>query len=154
MVAALGGALDGVQGGQPVAQRLDLLVDRRLVDGRLAATDLQALVLAELGLRAHADLDREGQRLALAGQVADVEVGLADRGDAGPVDRVDVPAAQRAAQRLVEHRLAAELADHDGRRNLALAKAGNAQLAAELAGGLLDAALDFVGGHLGLHAHA
>ena len=37
------------------------------------------LYVAELRLRAHADLDREGQRLALAGQVAEVELRLADR---------------------------------------------------------------------------
>ena len=62
--------------------------------------------------------------------------------------------AERRAQRLVEDRLAAEAADHDGRRYLALAEAGDAQLAAELAGGLLHAALDLFGGDLGLHAHA
>ena len=54
------------------------------------------------------------------------------------------------AQRLVEHRLAAEAADHDGRRNLALAEAGHAHLAPELARGLLHAALDFLGRDLGL----
>ena len=63
---------------------------------RLAPADLESLVLAELGRRTHADLDRERQRLALGGQVADVEVGLADRRDPGLVDRVDVPAAERA----------------------------------------------------------
>ena len=70
------------------------------------------------------------------------------------VDRVDVPAAERAAQRLVEHRLAPEPADHHRRRDLALAEAVDPQLAAELAGGLLNAALDLVGRDLGVDAHA
>ena len=53
-----------------------------------------------------------------------------------------------------KHRLAAEAADDDRRRHLALAEAGDAHLAAELAGGLLDSALDLIGGDLGVHAHA
>ena len=70
------------------------------------------------------------------------------------VDRVRVPAPERAPQRLVEDRLAAEPADHDRRRHLALAEAGHAHLAAELARGLLDAALDLLGRDLRLDAHA
>ncbi len=62
--------------------------------------------------------------------------------------------AERVAQRLVEDRLAAQLPDDDRRRHLALAKARDAQLAAELASGLQEAALNLLGGHLGLHAHA
>ena len=60
---------------------LDLGLDRLVADARLAAADLEALVVAELGLGADADLDREAQRLALAGQLGQVEVGLADRDD-------------------------------------------------------------------------
>ena len=120
----------------------------------LALADLDALVLAERRRRAHADLDGEGQRLALAGEVADVELGVADGMDAGGVDRVEVPAAHRAAHGLVEHALAPDALDHDRRRHLALAKAGHAQVLAELARGGLHAPLDLLGGDLGLHAHA
>ena len=66
VVAELGGALDGLERGQAVAQALDLGVDRLLVGGGLAALDLDALVGAELGDGAHADLDREGERRAVA----------------------------------------------------------------------------------------
>ena len=144
VVAALGGALDGLQRGHALAQPLELGVDRAVLDHRLPAADLEALVLAELGLGPHADLDRELQRLALGGKLADVELRLADRRDPGAVDRLDVPGAERAAHDLVEHRLASEAADHDGRRDLALAEARDPQLAAEAACGLLDAALDLV----------
>ena len=61
--------------------------------------------------------------------------------------------AERAAHCLVEHRLAPEASDHDRRRDLPLAEAGDPHRAPELPGGLVDPALDFVGRHLGLHAH-
>ena len=95
--------------------------------------DLEPLVLAELGLGADADLDREAQRLALAGELVEVEVGLADRDDLGGVDGGGVPAGDRLADRLVEHGLAPDALDDHGRRDLALAEAGDAQVAAERA---------------------
>ena len=76
-----------------------------------------------------------------AGQVAEVDVGVADGVDAGVVDRVDVPAAERAADGLVEDGLAADALDDDRRRDLALAEAGHAQVAPEPARGRLDRAL-------------
>src|ERR671915_213358 len=60
----------------------------------------EPLVLARGGGRAHADLDAEVERLALAGQLAHVELGLADGNDRGVVDRGGVPGADRVAHRL------------------------------------------------------
>ena len=91
-VAVLRGALDDVQVGEALAQLLDLVVDGLGVDGRLAAADLDAAVRAELGRRAHADLEGERQRLALVGHVAEVDLRIADGRDAGVVDRLHVPA--------------------------------------------------------------
>ena len=59
---------------------------------------------------------------------------------------------KRAPQRLVEHRLAAELAHHDLRRHLALAEAGHLHLARELLGGRRELLLD--GGRLDLDVDA
>ena len=153
-VAGGGGALDGLELGHAVAQLLDLLLDRLVGDLGIAAADLEPLVLAELGLRADADLDREAQRLALARELAEIEVGLADRDDLGGVDGGRVPAGDRLADRLVEHGLAPDALDDHGRRDLALAEAGDAQVAAERLRGLGDALLDLGGGHLGLDADA
>ena len=137
-----------------LAQAVELRADRLVGDVRLAAADLEPLVVAELGLRAHADLDRELQRLALAGQVAEVELRLAHRHHARGVDRRRVPGGDRVAHRLVEHGVAAHpLDDHRGRR-LAGPEARDPQPAAEPLGRLGDPALDLVGGHLRLHAHA
>ena len=88
------------------------------------------------------------------GQLAEVEVGLADGDDAGVVDRGAVPAAERLADRLVEHRLAADALDDDRRRRLAGAEAGHAHVAREQLGGLRHAALDLRGADLRLHAYA
>ena len=147
-------ALDGLECGEAVAQRLEFPVDRRVVDMRLAASDLETLVGTERGDGAHSDLDRERQRLALGGQIADVELGLADGHDPGAVDCVDVPAAERAAKRFVEHRLAAEAADHHRWRDLPLAESRDSHLPPELARCLLEAALNLLRGHLRVDADA
>ena len=153
-VAVGGGPLDGVEPGRALAQAVDLLAHRLVGDDGLAAADLEALVVAERGRRPHADLDREGQRLPLGGQVAHVELRLADRHDGRGVDRRRVPAADRVAHRLVEHGLAAHPLDDHRRRRLAGAEAGNPDALPEPLGGLGDPALDLFGRHLGLHAHA
>ena len=153
-VAVLGGALDGVQVRRALAQARDLVVDLLLGDGRLAQPDLDAAVGAERRGRAHADLEGERQRLALAGQVAEVDLGVADRGDARVVDRVHVPAGEPAADGLVEDRLAPEALDDDRRRDLALAKARELHLAPELARLHLERALHLLGSDLGFDAHA
>jgi len=92
--------------------------------------------------------------LTLTGKVSDIEIGLADRNDPRPVDRVHVPAPERAPKRLVEHRLAPEATDHDRRWDLALAKAGYPHLATQRFCRLLEAALDLLGGHLRVDAYA
>ncbi len=125
MIARFGGALDGVESRESLSQTLDLSIDRLLVGGGLAPSHLEALVGAQLGAWTYADLDRERQRSALHGEVADVDVRLADRGDPRRVNRVDVPTAERAAQRLVEDVFAPQPPDHHRGRHLALAKPWN-----------------------------
>ena len=51
-----------------------------------------------------------------------------------------VPLGQRVAQRLLDHRLAADALDHELRRHLALAEAGQLHLAGELLRGAVDLA--------------
>ena len=153
-VAGARRALDRVQPRRALAQAVELGADRLVRDVHLALADLEALVVAELGLRPHADLDREAQRLAGGGQVGEVELRLADGRDPRAVDGGRVPGADRLAHRLVEHRVAAHPLDDHRRGRLAGAEAGHAQPATEPAGGLRDAPLDLVGGYLGLHAHA
>ena len=124
------------------------------VDLRLAAGDLEAPVVAELGLGQHADLDRELERLALRRQLAEIELRVADGHDPGGLDRVGVPARERVAHGLLEHRLAPDALDHQRRGHLAAAEARELQLAPELARLALEAPLELAGGHLHLQAHA
>jgi hypothetical protein len=70
------------------------------------------------------------------------------------VDRLLVPARQPAADGLVHDGLAAHLSQHHLGRHLALAEAGHAQLPPQLRGGAPQLALERLGGHLHLHAHA
>ena len=122
-VAALRLAVHGLELGRALAQAVDLVVDGAVGHRRVALGHLEVLVVAERRLRPHADLDRELQRLALGGQLAQIHLGIADRDDARVVDRGPIPAAERFAHRLVEHRLAADALDHDRRRRLAGAEA-------------------------------
>ena len=152
---ALGGrALDGLEPAGALAQPLDLGLDLPRRRRRARACRPPAPCTRRAWPRAHADLDRERQRLALAGQLAHVELGLADRDDRGGVDRGRVPGADRVAHGLVEHGLAADALDHDRRGRLAGAEAGDAHVAAERARRLGDALLDLLGRHLRLDAHA
>ena len=153
-VALPGRPLDRIQAGQALAHRVDLLLDRLIGHHRLAARDLQALILAELGLRQHADLDRELQGLALRRQVSQVDRRIAHGHDAGLGDRVGIPARERVPDGFVEHGLAADALQDQRRGHLALAEARQFQLAPELARALLDAILDLGRRDLHLHAHA
>ena len=153
-VAALRGAADRLRPRDAHAQRLELGVDGAGLDLRIAAADLQALVGTELGGRAHADLDRERQRRVVGRRGDDVERGLADRGDAGVVERDAPPALQAVLDGALDDGVATEPLDDHRRRDLALAKARDAQVAAELAGGAVDRATQLVGRDLGEDAHA
>jgi hypothetical protein len=135
-------------------QVLELLRDALVVDRGLAPLDLEALVLAQRRLGPHADLDREAERLALLGELAEVESRLADRVDARDVDRLGVPVADRAPDRLIEDVRPTDAADHDLGRDLPLPEARHAHVAAELLRGANEALLDLVGGHLRLDADA
>ena len=96
------------------------------------------------------------QRLALVGQVAEVELGVADRRDAGVVDRACTyqPASARA-DGLVEHGLAARPAGcTTGGGTLPLRKPGMRSSRPSARAARCDALLDLGGGDLGLDADA
>ena len=139
-VALGGGPLDRLEPGEAFADPLDLAVDdlrRRL---GLGPADLEAPVLAELGLGPDADLELEGERLALGlGGRDDLDAGVADRADAGAEQGPFVPLGQRLADRLLEHGAEAEPLDHQRGRRLALAEARHPHLPRQGAGGAVDA---------------
>jgi hypothetical protein len=94
VVAVLGRALNRLKRRRSDRATLELGVDRRSSATRLAArTSIPCTCRA--WRRAHTDLERERQRRALSRQLADVQVGLADRHDPGDIDRLGVPVAER-----------------------------------------------------------
>ena len=153
-VAVGGLALDGLQRRGGLAHPLQLGVHLVGGDLRLAAPDLDALVVAELGLGPHAHLDGEGQRVPRVGHSLEVDVWIADRGDTRVLQRLLVPARQSVAHGLVEHGLAAHALEHHLSRHLALAKAGDLEVLAELFGCAQQLVLDLVGANLHAHAYA
>ena len=123
-VALACGTLHRLERGERLADALELGLHLLVVDLRLAAADLDALVVAELRGRHDADLDREGERGALLRQVREVHLRVAHGLDAGVRERLLVPAGQPAANGLVEHRLAADLLEHHLGGTLPLRKPG------------------------------
>ena len=79
-VALLRGAVDVLERGQGLPQALELRVDLLGVDLRLTPADLDLLVVAELRRGPDADLERELERIALLGEIADLDLGVSDRG--------------------------------------------------------------------------
>ncbi len=152
-VTALRGTLRGLQAREALAQLLDLALHELLLDDRLGTADLETPVLAQLGLRQHADLDRELEALPTRGQLPEIDLRVAHRDDAGGVDGVGVPARESVAHGLLQDGLAPDTLDHQRRGHLAASKARELQLAGELAGLVLDAHLELPGGHLHLQAH-
>src|SRR5215211_1065853 len=144
--------LHGLERGHRLAQPLELGLDLLGIDRWFAPADLNTPPVPELGRRAHPDLDRERERGAPLGQVAEVELGVADGGQAGVVQGLLVPARKRATDGFVENGITPDLLDHDLRRDLALAKAGHAHLAADGAGGRPELMLEGLGRYLHIHA--
>src|SRR5207237_278689 len=141
-----GGTLGGLQARQALAHGGDLLVDLLVRHGGLAASDLEALVLAELGAREHPDLDRELERVPLWGELGEAQLRIAHGHDPGGHDRRRVPAGEAVAHRLLEHRLAAHPLKHERRRHLSAPEARKLHLAPELRRLALQALLDLPAG--------
>jgi hypothetical protein len=74
--------------------------------------------------------------------------------DARVVDRVEIPAPELAADRLVEDRVAPDALDDHRGRDLAASEPGHPQVAPEPARRRLHGPLDLLRRDLGLEAHA
>src|SRR5436190_5256715 len=153
-IAVLRRALDRLERSERVAQALQLRGHLLVVCLRLAPRRLDALVVAELGLRAHGDLDGERQRRALVGKLAQVDLRMPDRRDVRAVHGLLVPIGNATLNGLAEQLLAADALEDDLGRHLALAEARNLHVATELGGCSVQLALDCFGGHLDVQADA
>src|SRR5262249_39148821 len=115
-VALLGGPLRGLHAREAIAGLVDLLLQELVGRPGLGTPNLHPAVLAELGLREDTDLEGELELRARAGQLAEVDLRIADGDDPSAVERLDVPAAETVADRFLKDRLAPKPLDHEWRR--------------------------------------
>jgi hypothetical protein len=152
VIADLGGPLDGLEGGEPLTQGPDLLVDLVLTDLYRVDGHLDPRQVGQGDLGPDVDLGGEPQRLAVG------ELGDLDRGPAEALDLVlpdggdDLPR-NGVLDGLVEYRTPADaLVDH-GRRYLALPEARYRDLRGDLPVRLLEARFEFAERHLDGELH-
>ncbi|MDZ7732505.1 MAG: hypothetical protein U5R31_04785 [Acidimicrobiia bacterium] len=99
MVAVDGLALDGLEGGEALAQVVELVVDLVVVDDRAGDGDPQAVVAADAHLRTDLDHGVEGHRALLLAR-GDVDLGRGDGIDLVVGHRAGVVVGQGLAQGL------------------------------------------------------
>ena len=130
--------------GEPLAQRVDLLVDRGVVDRGVRQLDPQFVVAEQPHDRAHFD---DGFELDVARFLAGGDLDLRRRDDVDVVglDRLDVVLGQRVAQRLLARGVGTEARFEQLARRLAGTEAGHAHLARQLLERAVDGPLEFVG---------
>ena len=141
------GALDVVEGGEPLTQRLDLLLD--VVVGELDVLDLglEAVVGGQRDLGLDVDLGGELEGLVVL-ELGDLDLGLGQRLEGVLLERLDVLLRDDLVDRLVEDRAAADLAVDHRRRDLAAAEAGDVDLLGDLLVRRVEARLELLEGHL------
>ena len=146
-VAVGGRALDVDQGGEPLAQRLELLLDVGVAELDVLDLGLETVVRRELDLRADVDLGGELERLVVL-ELGDLDLRLRQRLEGVGLERLDVLLRNDLVDRLVEDRAAADLAVDHGRRDLAAAEAGDVDLLGNLLVRRVEARLELIEGHL------
>ena len=140
-------ALDVVQGGEALAQRLDLLLDVGVGDLDVLDLGLEAVVVGHLDLGADVDLGGELEGLVVL-ELRDLDLRLGQRLEGVLLERLDVLLREHLVDRLVEHRAAPDLTVDDGRRHLAAAEAGDVDLLGDLLVRRVEARLELLEGHL------
>ena len=146
-VAVLGGALDVLEGGEALAQRLDLLVDVVVGDGHVLDLHAEPVVRRDLDRRPHVDLGGELEQGVVL-ELGDVDLGLRQRLQVVLLEGLHVELRQRVVDRLVEDGTAADLAVDHRRRDLALAEAGDVDLLGDGLVRRVEARLELLEGHL------
>ena len=146
-VAVGGRAVDVEQGGEPLTQCLDLLLDVGV--GQLDVVDL-GLDTGVVGQRDRGlDLDLGGELEGLVVlEPGHLDLGLGDRLEGVLLERLDVLLRQHGVDGLVEDRAATDLAVDDRRRDLAPAEAGDVDLLGDLLVRRVEARLELLEGHL------
>ncbi len=152
VVALAGGAVHRLQGGEPLAQPAQVLLDlvrrhRHVLDGHRQSIDGWHL---ELG--AHVHFGGEGELLAVV-ELGDLQLRLAEREDVLLGERLAVQLRNRVVDRLLEHRPAAEPLVDDPRRDVPRPEPRHPDLPGHLAICLVEAWPQLVEGNLDNELH-
>ncbi len=148
-VAGRGRTVDGDEGAEAGAEVLQLVL--HLIRGHRDRLDLelQAVVVGQLELGAHVDLDGDEQvagEVLLARPLGDVGLGASEGTDLLLLGGLAVEAVEAFAHRVVEHLGASDALVDDGRRHLALAEAGDVHRLGDVLVGVIDGGLQLIGG--------
>ena len=145
-VAVRGGPLDVGQGGEPLAQRLHLLLDVGVGDLDVVDRGLEVVVRRQRDLGLHVHLGGELQPLLAV--LGDLDLRLGQRLEGVALERLHVLLREEVVDRLVEDRIATDLPVDDRRRDLAAAEAGDVDLLGDLLVRRVEARLELLEGHL------
>ena len=141
---AIGGSpLDHGGGGEPLAQRLDLLVDVGIGDLDVVDGDRDRRKVGQLELRTDVDLGGERQRVAVI-DPGHLDLRLAEGVQRGLGHRLAVLGGHRLVDHLGENGAATEPGVENARRHLARPEARDANLATEDAVGLVEVWFELV----------
>ena len=149
-VAGLGGAVDRDERAEAAAEALELLGDLLVADLDGVDRELEAVVVGQLDLGAHVDLDREEQvagEVLLVRPLDDVGLGAAEGAQLVLGHRGAVEPVEALVDRVLEHGGLADPLVDDGRRHLALAEARHVDLLGDVLVGVGDAGLQLLGRH-------
>jgi hypothetical protein len=156
-VALLGGAVDRDERAETAAQLVELVLDVVGRDLGLGDGQRDSLVLGEVEVGTHVDLDGELEvagEVLLAGQRGDVGLGAAEGADLLVADGLLVELVEPVVHGVVQHLGAAHALVDQRRRNLALAEAGDVHLRGDVLVRVIDAGTQLFGrnGDAELHA--
>ena len=148
-VSGGGRTVDSDEGAEAGAEVLQLVL--HLIRGHRDRLDLelQAVVVGQLELGAHVDLDGDEQvagEVLLARPLGDVGLGASEGADLLLLGGLAVEAVEAFAHRVVEHLGASDALVDDGRRHLALAEAGDVHRLGDVLVRVIDGGLQLIGG--------
>ncbi len=149
-VAGLGWAVHRDERAEAAAKTVELFFD--VVDADLGGVDrdLDVVVVGEGDLGAHVDLDGQQQvagEVLLVGPLRDIGFGATERSQLVLFHSLAVEAVEAFVDRVLEDGGLADPLIDDGRRNLALAEAGDVDLLGDVPVGVGDAGLQFLRRH-------
>ena len=149
-VALLRRAVDGDECAEARAQGIQLVLDVVGADLGVVDLELEAVVLRQVELGTHVDLDRQHEvagEVLLVRPLGDVRLGATDRAHLLVAHRLAVELVEAVAHRVVEHLGTTDALVDELRRHLALAESGDVDLRTDVLVRVVDRGLELLWRH-------